>query len=249
MILFTTGCSFTYGEELEDRNNAWPYVLGNLLNVNIVINKGVCSGSNDYIIRTTMEFIAECIKNNINLKDIIIVNGFTSEIRKECYNDYYKSFVQIKLGREMAIIDEKETKIISFKFIKGKIKEVYDDVIKKYLVNFESNYYFNRILKMNQMILLEGYLNSLNIKHLFFNSLLEDYDKDYKDNEIIVNNYNKIKLLFDYTFKNNKNIINNTTMEEYCNNHSVPLGPLKHPLNEGHRLWAKYLYERINNNE
>jgi len=247
MILFTTGCSFTYGEELENRNLAWPYVLGKLLNVDKIINKGICSGSNDYIVRTTLEFISESIKNNINLNDIIIVNGFTSEIRKECYSDYYEKFLQIKLGREMAIVDDSVPKIVSFKSIKGKIKEVYDIIIKKYLINFESNYYFNLLLKMNQMILLENYLNNLNIKHLFFNSLTEKY-KNSKNDTSIVNNFEKIKLLYDFTFNNNKNFIKEITMEDYCKNKSVALGPLKHPLEEGHRLWANYLFERLNNN-
>ena len=38
-------------------------------------------------------------------------------------------------------------------------------------------------------------------------------------------------------------------MEEYCNNNLVPLGPLKHPLEEGHNLWANYLFERLNKND
>lgn len=247
MILFTTGCSFTYGEELEDKNKAWPYMLGKLFNAEKVINKGICSGSNDYIIRTTMEFISECIEKNINFKDIIIVNGFTSEIRKECYSDYYEKFVQIKLGREMAIVDEKEPKIIPFKIIKGNIKDIYDNIIKSYLVNFESNYYYNLILKMNQMILLENYLNSLNIKHLFFNSLSEKFNKKEINENFIFNNYKKTKLLFDYTFNDNNNIITDITMQTFCNNRFVPLGPLMHPLEKGHKLWAEYLFERLKN--
>ena len=98
------------------------------------------------------------------------------------------------------------------------------------------------------MILLENYLNNLNIKHLFFTSLTEKY-KNSKNDTSIVNNFEKIKLLYDFTFNNNKNIINENTMEEYCNNNLVPLGPLKHPLEEGHNLWANYLFERLNKND
>jgi len=45
---FATGCSFTYGEELEDRSLAWPALLG-------YENHGLRGASNEYIFRRSAE--------------------------------------------------------------------------------------------------------------------------------------------------------------------------------------------------
>lgn len=54
MRLLTVGDSFTYGEELEDRNNAWPFVLGKLINYSVT-NLGLPSKSNSYMTRQVVE--------------------------------------------------------------------------------------------------------------------------------------------------------------------------------------------------
>ena len=54
MRLLTVGDSFTYGDELGDRNNAWPFVLGNKLNYTVT-NLALPSKSNTYILRTVVE--------------------------------------------------------------------------------------------------------------------------------------------------------------------------------------------------
>lgn len=244
MILFTSGCSFTYGEELGDRQFAWPFVLGKLLNCD-VINKGICSGSNDYIIRTTMEFISKAINDNINIEDILIILGFTTENRKECWSNVYKKYIQIKVGREFGIVDKNVPRIIPYKDIKNhkSVKKILDSIIDKYLDNFESDDYFNMCIKMNQMILMHFYLNSLKIKHLFFNSLHDcelKLGNDYTESR---ESYIIIKQLFDSIFRNNKNYISEFTMDEFCNDY--PRAKLNHPLEEGHKAWAEFLYRRI----
>ncbi len=47
------GDSFTYGEELADRSNAWPTVLG-------YENHGLPGASNEYIFRTAIELAPTC---------------------------------------------------------------------------------------------------------------------------------------------------------------------------------------------
>jgi isopenicillin N synthase-like dioxygenase len=47
------GDSFTYGEELEDRSNAWPTLLG-------YENYGLPGASNEYIFRTAIELAPTC---------------------------------------------------------------------------------------------------------------------------------------------------------------------------------------------
>ena len=54
--LFCSGDSYTYGEELNDLNDRWSNKLATKLNAT-VINKAVCSGSNEYIFKTVSDFI------------------------------------------------------------------------------------------------------------------------------------------------------------------------------------------------
>lgn len=254
MILFTSGCSFTYGEELENRKQAWPFVLGKMLNYD-VINKGICSGSNEYIVRTTINFVTECMLNNISYEDLYIILGFTTENRKECWSNYYKRYVQIKVGRSFGLVESTTPKIIPYNSIKRdpvkgskRIRKLLDNVIGRYLDNFESDEYFNMIYKMNLLILIEKFLSSYNIKHIFFNSLKDcELIVDDDNNTENVENYILIKKLFDKVFANNRNIILSTTMDNFCNDY--PRAPLNHPLKEGHFEWAKYLYGKILLNE
>lgn len=65
MILFTNGCSFTWGGGLgrlpEDTRlkTVWPHHLGNLLNSEETINLSAGCGSNPRIIRTTFDWLTK----------------------------------------------------------------------------------------------------------------------------------------------------------------------------------------------
>jgi len=75
MILFTNGCSFTWGGGMEFSSdeerlqNVWPHHLGNLLNADKVVNLGMGCGSNQRILRTTFDWIrsqtAETLENTV----------------------------------------------------------------------------------------------------------------------------------------------------------------------------------------
>lgn len=44
-MIYTNGCSFTYGDELTDSTNSWPYLLANKLETG-VINDAISGGTN-----------------------------------------------------------------------------------------------------------------------------------------------------------------------------------------------------------
>ena len=54
--ILTVGDSFTYGEELENRDTAYPYYLAKGLKANVV-NLGVPSGGNKQMIRKVMDYV------------------------------------------------------------------------------------------------------------------------------------------------------------------------------------------------
>ena len=55
-MIYCIGDSFTYGDELPDRNLAWPMLLGNLLNESTV-NLGKCATGNTRIIKRTLDLV------------------------------------------------------------------------------------------------------------------------------------------------------------------------------------------------
>lgn len=54
MIISAFGDSFTFGQELTDRKNAWPYLLSGLLNAEVT-NYGNPAASNDKMIRLLLD--------------------------------------------------------------------------------------------------------------------------------------------------------------------------------------------------
>ena len=54
--LYTNGCSFTWGDELSNRELRYSRLLSDKLQVNL-IDDSMCGSSNDRILRTTFDFI------------------------------------------------------------------------------------------------------------------------------------------------------------------------------------------------
>ena len=77
MKIVAAGDSFTYGEELNDIQNAYPYVLGSMLpGQNTVINLARPAASNDKIVRSLCEYLLA------NSADLVVI-GWTSPGRIE----------------------------------------------------------------------------------------------------------------------------------------------------------------------
>lgn len=91
MILYTNGCSWTWGGGLGSSyefNNelrlksVWPHYLGNLLKADKIVNLSMGCGSNQRILRTTLNWIV----NQEVLNDTIAIIQWTEKSRYEYYN-------------------------------------------------------------------------------------------------------------------------------------------------------------------
>ena len=65
--ILTVGDSFTYGEELSDRNNSWPIQLGNRIGAN-VINMGLKGGGNKQMIRKVTRQSLAIIRRHVAVR-------------------------------------------------------------------------------------------------------------------------------------------------------------------------------------
>ena len=83
MILYTNGCSFTWGDELSNRNSRYASLLSNKLNYELVDNS-MCGSSNERILRTTFDYLQD---PKTDLENLLVVIGWSGISRTELYND------------------------------------------------------------------------------------------------------------------------------------------------------------------
>jgi hypothetical protein len=107
------------------------------------------------------------------------------------------------------------------------------------------------IKKFRQIIFLHNYLESLSIKHFFFEALpdyinhpernidyfLEDKYTFYLDRmRVYLGDENKLRDVY----------LQNPSCWEFCQKNGYELTPLgNHPKLEGHRAWANFVYKFI----
>ncbi len=139
-MILANGCSFTYGDELDNpERDAWPAVLAAMAN-EPVMNLGQSGGSNDRILRTIVEVIEA---NSDNTKVVI---AWTSPTRLEISN------LDIHINLHRYHPDKSE-------LIKMK------DIIYRH---WGEDWAWKKF--HTQTHLLHGYLKSKNIPHLFLST-------------------------------------------------------------------------------
>lgn len=148
MILYANGCSMTYGHELENMYDAWPYRLAQNLNLNNCVNDGKPGSSNDRIVRTTISWTANYLNQNDN-KPFVVV-GWSAPSRYEC------------------IIDDQWVDIIP-QWMPKHNKNIAEATIA-YLTHFSDNI-SDTTRTLNYYVLLQSWLKINKIPYLFFNAL------------------------------------------------------------------------------
>lgn len=181
-ILFTNGCSFTWGGALEpwfmyvdgkplgdiigydtttfftpdgitgQENTAvrkqlvWPHHLGNLLGCQDVVNLGMGCGSNQRIIRTTLDWLSAQTRETLDRTTAVI--QMTEPSRYEYYNyenDYWtrcKVDVCIQEGEDQDIAESRNmSRLSTFTTIEGIYKFVTDCMaIDQIMTTFDVEY-------------------------------------------------------------------------------------------------------------
>lgn len=141
MILFD-GCSFTYGDELENpEKDAFPHLVARMglmegAKPRTYKNIGACGKSNDGILRTTLEF---CENNPVSIAVIQFTKISRREVKKYGVNQYFHITAE----------NNDEGSLEYYKHFQN----VDDDV---------ANYHKNKFL-------LENYFNKKNIRYFFLN--------------------------------------------------------------------------------
>jgi lysophospholipase L1-like esterase len=151
--ILAVGDSFTYGDELADRANAWPIFVANKLNAT-VDNKGIPSGGNTQIVRNIVDL------TTVNTIDLVLI-GWTSPGRIE-------------------FSDEKGTYDIWPGYTRKEYKE--DDLhYRKDIIDYISRYH-NPLYLYKQylinIILTQTFLKAHNIKYLMMITVANEFYKN-----------------------------------------------------------------------
>ena len=142
MKLLTVGDSFTYGEELRNLNNAWPYLLGNKLGY-AVDNLAKAGSGNTRMIRHAVEQI-----NNYDLIIIAWSHFARTELADE--NGFYD------LWPGCSTFPHKES------------SPWRNDVINYYTKHHNDRYLYNQYLI--NVVLLQNFLNANNKKYIMLDA-------------------------------------------------------------------------------
>ena len=213
MKLLTVGDSFTYGEELENLHQAWPYKLSDKLKAELV-NLGQPASSNDSIIRRTVDFL-------INEPKIDLVVIGWSNIGRSEYADEF-GYYDVWPGYQ------------------GNLFAKDGSNWRNELVDYVSRYHSAEAIHkkfIQQVILLQGYLESKNIRYIMLNILQNEYYKKkwFNGQTNYFSQVNKEKFIG----------FNDSGMMEWT--YGCPQGPNGHFLEQGHNIVANRIYEHIRN--
>jgi hypothetical protein len=238
-ILVANGCSHTSGSELyknrgecaENRNFSYAKKVADKLGYGYV-NLAINGGSNDYIFRSTIEFINKNIKN---IQNYVFLIGWTSSLRIELRYDnkneylfnrkadisfYDKKYIPITPGTDISLFEDKRF---------GKmIKKNKDLLIEETFCSDKfANYAFS----------LQSIFEIYNIKYFMFNTIHGQIETD--------NNKETLKNLL----KNPKYynpLDHNDTFFFYCRDVLGHTNITKywHHQQPAHNDWGEIMYER-----
>jgi hypothetical protein len=177
MILVTNGCSYTAGYCLTDYENDYSkYAFGHTVKKQLncdFVNLAKSSGSNDRIIRTTMDWLLE----NKN-KDCFVFTVITNFDRFELcwFNDNQIDWLKEKKEHltNLDFYNDDLTILAARKHFNRRIKKRYPNAplnnIQKFLDEYYNNSHdwgFQMNRQMKQFLLLESYFKQNNIKYGF----------------------------------------------------------------------------------
>jgi len=262
MMLYVNGCSWTAGLELEHEEelfNEWaksqpPYTnktdlnlvefynmynwgayLGAKLNMPVV-NESIGGGSNQRMIRTTLNYINKLTKEQ--QQELVVVLGWTSAERNEIYVDDpairgWHRFNMTQPFSDFLGPYEKETAKHTIKSIEELQKHYTATGIS--LVGCVETY-------LQQQFMMKNTLEHLGIKYLFFQSVPAWWDTWLGEN--VYEKYATELKLTEHPA--NIGIYFNDAMQTVCNLKGFQHGPAMHVLRDGHKYWAEeVLYPKL----
>lgn len=236
--LYANGCSWTSGNgaqndpslpssHVDHLSLAWPRWLAELLKVD-VLNDSTGGGSNDRIVRTTLDFIKSLPTDR--RKTTLVVIGFTTPDRGEIFleDGAISGWFRFNAGQDF----REYTESASLSKQKAKSVEEYRQQFIKhvYSTTFQVRKFFD------QIYLLKNTLENLEIPYLFFMALPWFWDIG-----------NTCSFEHDLSlYQNDPHIIDLlTSFNDFMMQKKLPMSDCMHPMIQGHKAWAEHLNNEL----
>lgn len=216
-MILTLGDSFTYGDELEDRNQAWPVRLADLLGTRVV-NLGLPSNSGPAICRQLLEYFS----HKQNDTPSLVVIGWPSPGRVEFADD--AGTFNIWPGYSGNLFKQSHP---------------WRDELLKYNNMYHSNQWlFEQYLQ--NIIFVQRFLESQQVNYLMMNVVGNEYyfhtcRSNFRHYEHMIN----VAHFIDWNWENQVGML------EWTEDNNCPRGPNGHFLESGHQLVASKVYSYI----
>ena len=221
--LYTNGCSFTWGAELENRESRYGHLLANKLGCKYYVDNSLCGSGNDRILRTTLDYLQN---PKTNLEDLFVVIGWSGISRKEFFTPKgWWTMTPTGIGT--------------------------NDLITAYYSYYQSvpqdnlNFYY-------QVLLLQMFLEKNNVRYFMFRTddgqtqqMIKDGSKrevtdGYDTTYITKEQVEDINLNTFPSYTNNE-----LTFREYALENGGGLKPERHPDEKSHELFTEHLYQNL----
>ena len=218
MILYTNGCSFTWGDELSNRNSRYASLLANKLNCKLV-DLSMNGSSNERILRTTFDYLQD---PKTDLENLIVVIGWSGISRTEIYNNGWDTITPTMIGT-----DERAT-------------EYYTHIQSEQQDNL--NFYYQVLilqmwLEKHNVKYFMFRIDSGQVKMVVKDGSNKEVSDGYDTTHL---SQQQIK---DINLKTFPSYISNTlTFREYGIQNGGGLKPKGHPDEKSHELFTEYLY-------
>jgi len=216
MTLLALGDSFTYGEELANQHLSWPYLLGQRMGPNVV-NLAKPAASNDSIVRRLLEYIIA----QQDPVDLVVI-GWSMLGRQEFADDV--GYYSIWPGYSGNLFQQD--------------RSVWRQDLVKYFNQYHNRQHYH-VRYLEQVILVQNFLKSRNIKYVMMNVLENEY---YRRSPMFHWQPYFAEIDKDYFMG-----FNHSGMVEWTDAAKCPKGPNGHFLEQGHELVADKVYEHIRN--
>jgi hypothetical protein len=231
MNFYFVGCSHTYGDDLEDKNQAWPALIAKHYNCEF-LNDAISGGTNDRTLYRT-------IKNAPNFDRIYIAWTYTARFTRYRADNNHDVNFNPQLKNSMY----------------GSSPE-FKNYGKLYYLNWHNELYCFKIWLQN-IVLLQRYLDSIHKPYVMVNStnnFIERWSVDWPafnssvksllcfdlmDDDQLFQEHTEIQSLISQIDTRSFLGWNQWYLTKACE--IYPVGPTMHSLSQGHQYIADYI--------
>lgn len=232
-IIYANGCSMTYGQELNGeathvpeealtpsqnehrKRHSWPGIVGSLMPGYSVFNAGAGGGSNDRIVRTTIQ---DVLGLNLGPDDLAII-GWTETER----------FEYVQAGRWVQ-------QTVNVRPDWYGERQFVDDWAR--LMMNDTNRMWEKFLV--QVISVQSLLQARNVPYLMFNALpaitIDNFPPIPAELWSLQHKIDHSRWITP---------IDKMPQCMFCQVKHLPQAPQLHPLHEGHKLWGTIVHDHI----